>query len=771
MQALDGLPTLQQAPGLYLDVTGRPGEPMIGSGLDASGLELLKIIQVPPGSQEVPRATVFATPDGIAKLRRKIEDFRTKETQTGRPRNADLAQSIGAIVEAALQALWRSPIEQYPEGPGPAAWEVWLDPAMVDAFTAAAPALGVVIHTERLEFPEDTVLLVTATPTVLAAAVRHLGGVRALAVPSTTPEFFDGLPVEEQANWIGDLVGRTTFAPNPDPNYIALLDTGVSRAHPLIQPVLSVADRHAADPAWSVEDARGHGSQLAGLALFGDLQVPLQSGMPITVLHRLESAKIIPDAGGNPHHLLGAMTLRGVNAVETNGARRRTFSLASTTDADTPHDGAPTSWSSEVDQLAAGVSGQNKHPRLFVISAGNSDQNLFPNTDYLTVSDDARNELESPAHAWNAVCVGAYTEKSVLPPGTVGAPLAPVGDLSPSSRTASWTSHWPLKPDVVFEGGNWIVSGPPPPLSHQALLMLTTTSNFPTQGFTTCGDTSGATALAAKATSEIWSDYPDLWPETVRALFVSSARWTPQMRSHLPANPIKSHYTPLFRRYGYGVPDLARARRSASNALSLIVQDTITPYRRSDTANAAHVHNEMKVFSLPWPVAELRRLGPAMVTLRVALSTFIQPNPSEPSRGSKFGYASHNLRFKLQRAGEREAAFLARVSAAAEQVDEGIAGDDDGWDFGRNRRDVGSLHIDQLTCPASDLARRSMLAVFPVTGWWKTQKSVDPATRPARFSLVIEIDAEHVSAELYAEVQQAIAAQAAAAAAAAVVAT
>jgi hypothetical protein len=49
------------------------------------------------------------------------------------------------------------------------------------------------------------------------------------------------------------------------------------------------------------------------------------------------------------------------------------------------------------------------------------------------------------------------------------------------------------------------------------------------------------------------------------------------MRAHLPAQANKGHYAPLFQRYGFGVPDMARARRSASNALTLIVEDTITP--------------------------------------------------------------------------------------------------------------------------------------------------------------------------------------------------
>lgn len=477
---------------------------------------------------------------------------------------------------------------------------------------------------------------------------------------------------------------------------------------------------------------------------------------PIEVHHRLESVKIIPDAGHNPHHLLGAVTRAGIDAVEGVGDRRRTFAMANTTEDDSPHDGAPTSWSSEIDQLTSGVSGEKNIKRLMLVSAGNTNQNLFGNTDYLSVCEHPDSEVESPAHAWNAICVGAYTEKNVLPVGQAGTPLAPLGDLAPSSRTASWSSHWPLKPDVVFEGGNWLVDGAPPPMKHPALSLLTTDHQFPMRAFTTTGETSGATALAAKAVTELWSDYPDLWPETIRALFVSSARWTQQMRSHLPASPAKGDYAPLFKRYGYGVPDLDRARRSASNALTLIVQDTITPYRKADKSSSPHVHNQMKVFQLPWPVEELRKLVNVPINLRVSLSTFIEPNPSEPARGSKFRYASHNLRFKLNRPNENQAAFLARISKAAEQPDDPILEEDDNWAFGRNRRDVGSLQIDELVSPASDLARRNLIAVHPVAGWWKTNTVPDPKYHSARFALIVEIDAGETSAELYAEVQNAI---------------
>ncbi|MNW01775.1 hypothetical protein D3C71_1974600 [compost metagenome] len=89
-------------------------------------------------------------------------------------------------------------------------------------------------------------------------------------------------------------------------------------------------------------------------------------------------------------------------------------------------------------------------------------------------------------------------------------------------------------------------------------------------------------------------------------------------------------------------------------------------------------------------------------------------------------------------------------------------GDQDGWRFGSRRRDVGSIHRDEITCAASDLARRSLLAVHPVAGWWKTKLRKDDQPQTARYSLIVEIDAEGTDVDLYAEIQVALAAQIAA---------
>jgi hypothetical protein len=766
LNAIDALPSITAGslPGLYLEVNGRPNERLKTDSLDSSGLTLLRThLEIENGIKSE-TATLFASASGLAKLREKVEQYRTKDTpdrekdgeiNPGRPKNADLVQSLAAIVEAGLRALWRSPKAKFPANVGTAHWEIWLEPDRAETFIQQAVGLGVVIGADRLHFPEDVVVIGEATSDQLALAVRRLGGVRALAAPTITADYFDSLDSHEQAAWVGELLQRTTFTMDPNAGYVTLLDTGVSRAHPLIQPALAAADRHAANPAWGLEDIKGHGTQLAGLSLFGDLTPKLQDMLPVSVGHRLESVKLLPDAGFNPHHLLGAVTRNAIDAVEVT-VRRRTFTMATTTSDDTPHDGAPTSWSSEIDQLTAGVSGESNDPRLILISAGNIDAMTFGAGHYLKTCDHPASELESPSQAWNAVCVGAYTEKTMLPAGESYTALAPSGDLSPASRTASWTSQWPLKPDVVLEGGNWAADTTPPPLTHGWLSLLTTSHNYPLYSFCFSHDTSAATALAAKQITELWSDYPSLWPETIRSLYVSSARWTEQMKSHLPANPSKGAYALLFRRYGYGVPDLERARRSASNALTLIVQDEITPYGLSEKTGG-DVHKELRLFELPWPVEELRKLGNALVTLRVTLSSFIAPNPSEASRGSRYRYASHNLRFKLNRAGENVQQFLARITKLAEPADGPPNEEDDSWTFGSTRRDVGSLHIDQISCPASDLARRNLIAVHPVAGWWKNKSLLKPELPEVRFSLIVEIDAEQLNTELYTEVETKIA--------------
>ena len=48
--------------------------------------------------------------------------------------------------------------------------------------------------------------------------------------------------------------------------------------------------------------------------------------------------------------------------------------------------------------------------------------------------------------------------------------------------------------------------------------------------------TSSAVAQASWMAAKIWSNYPDLWPETVRALMIHSADWTKEMKRSISSS-------------------------------------------------------------------------------------------------------------------------------------------------------------------------------------------------------------------------------------------
>lgn len=733
----------------------------------------MRLLSVKQDSSGREVAVVYATRKGIEQLRKKVTAFRDEMTRPRtpkpgkapappRPKNADLVQGVLTVATAPIEALWRSPTGRMPQGPGSHEWEIWIDVSKrLPDFLSDAAAAGATANANAVVLPEHQIVRASATLAAMNALVRSSDCVWALAAPGSTAAYFVGIPAHEEAGWIEDAMARAQFPPRAERVYVTVMDTGVGISHPMIQPCIDTADRCAAQLEWGVDDDSGHGTMMAGLAAYGDLHTVLEATAPFEVPHRLESVKIVPAAGGVVADLQAVVTRSGVNAVEAIADRHRVFQIATTNELDNPHDGAPTSWSSEVDQLAAGVSGDKDNLRVIVVSAGNCDQNRLRARNYLNALDDLENEIESPSQAWNAITVGGYTEKRVIHDTTIrGDPVAEAGDLSPLSRTASWSSHWPIKPDVVLEGGNLyrdrVVDSPP--LACDDLSLLALDNDYPRRAFTTISATSAATGVAAGQIARLWDRYPHLWPETVRALYLNSARWTDEMLRHRPRADRKGDYERLFRRYGYGVPDLERASRSATSALTLIIQDTIRPYEKGKSGIRSR---EMKLHTLPMPVVGLRALGATEVSLRVALSTFVEPNPAEAARGTKFGYASHNLRFKLSRPGESDAAFNARINHAAElaeleELDEDESDADDGWVFGRNRRDVGSIQIDEIRGYANDFAQRPYLAVHPVTGWWKTRPSLKRYDRQVRYALVIELDAGEATVDLYAEAQATI---------------
>jgi hypothetical protein len=281
---------------------------------------------------------------------------------------------------------------------------------------------------------------------------------------------------------------------------------------------------------------------------------------------------------------------------------------------------------------------------------------------------------------------------------------------------------------------------------------------------------------------------PQSWPETIRALMVHSAEWTPRMLDRFRQHKGKTKALLLAREFGYGVPNLDRALASARSDLALVSQATIQPFimptkpgkKGTPINDGAPKFNQLHLYKLPWPIHALEALGEKRIELKVTLSYFIEPNPGQIAPKTPARYRSHGLRFDIQNPLESEGEFLARINTLANAEEEagtisvvespdesaidietdGIAkATDNRWRFGTNSRSsgaAGSLHCDVWTGPSAELAARRTLAVYPVSGWWKTRAPKKRYNSQARYAIIMTLKSLDEDVDLHAEIDAAI---------------
>ena len=130
-----------------------------------------------------------------------------------------------------------------------------------------------------LAFSDRVMMLLRATPTQLATALDVLDDLAELRHPRRLAETLAMEPAAEQAEWVQDVLQRTQPSGENSP-VACIVDTGVHQAHPLLEHSLQLSDCHACDPAWNVTDHHGHGTEMAGLALYGDVGAALTPTVP-----------------------------------------------------------------------------------------------------------------------------------------------------------------------------------------------------------------------------------------------------------------------------------------------------------------------------------------------------------------------------------------------------------------------------------------------------------------------------------------------------------
>lgn len=164
---------------------------------------------------------------------------------------------------------------------------------------------------------------------------------------------------------------------------------------------------------------------------------------------------------------------------------------------------------------------------------------------------------------------------------------------------------------------------------------------------------------------------------------------------------------------------------------------------------------ELHLFELPWPREVLASLGEATVKVRVTLSYFVEPNPARRGWKWRYRYAFHGLRFDVKGPTESIPEFRKRLNKNALNKDEKKpAKEDDSseWYLGEQIRSHGSLHSDVLTGTAANIAERGVIAVYPVSGWWKDQPKRDRSNVGAKYSLIVSLETPDTEADIWTSV-------------------
>lgn len=738
--------------GTYLEFEGSPDELLNIQSLEnrTTGIKLLNSRIENINNRKVIKATVYVPKGKETYFLKKVKEY-TEDTTKGNPKNEKLIATINDIKEAVLESFWIGKEDWMPEEE-PIWCEIWIRDEVEDAegnVRGIVKALNIEMKSESIKFPERKVILIKASRKQLTELIERSELIAEIKRAIEANSFFLDIENEEQIKWANDLIERSKLVESNV--VVSILDTGLNNGNVLLNKIVLDEDIHSYFND-SGNDLVGHGTTMGGISAYGDLKQCLESKENIILSHSLESIKILPDGKRNDPELFGAITGQSVSTLYIEkGKKERVICMAVTAKDYMYLDGRPSSWSAAIDDLIHGTVDHIK--KLFIVSAGNirnlQEVNKYPDSSLIET-------IEDPGQSWNAITVGAYTNLDT-PEDAKYETVAQRGELSPYSRSSVlFDKIWPIKPEIVLEGGNAVKSGDG--AFEDADLSVLTTHHEPTKRvFTTANGTSAATAKASWLAAKIQTEYPQAWPETVRALLIHSAEWTSEMKAQFLKGTQKGDYQELLRTCGYGVPSLTRAIETANNRVNLIIQSELQPFNKVDNRYRT---NEMHIHELPWPREELLNMFEADVEMKVTLSYFIEPGPGEKGWRDKYRYASSGLRFDLNGTNKKED-FLKRINKAARDKGEKSQGNSSGvnWRLGINNQKLGSIHSDTWIGSAADLATSNYIGIYPVIGWWRERPHLEKWDHKIRYSLVVSLSTPKTEVDLLTPIQTQISAK------------
>jgi hypothetical protein len=327
---------------------------------------------------------------------------------------------------------------------------------------------------------------------------------------------------------------------------ICVLDTGVDSNHPFLKDILlSKIDLTDDD---SPEDLKGHGTFVAGLAAYGNLQNRKEPEPSAYII----SAKV----HGKTNNQLEYLEDRIEEAVKRFHDHAKIFSLSVMYPrcCSIEH---PSQLAFTLDRLS------HEYNVLFVICSGNVWEDLpalISITPYPTYLGDKTCTLFSGAESCMAVTVGGVARKDS------DTSIAKTGQPSPFTRRGEYDKR--SKPDVVYNAGNIERDIRENKLLKTDELGVVSLGRSP-QTLAYDSGTSYAQPAVANVAARLSKEYPEASPNLLKALLVHFAA-LPEGYDGLNADTELKNVL-----YGKGIPEFEKCSRSLNHSPAYIVEDTI----------------------------------------------------------------------------------------------------------------------------------------------------------------------------------------------------
>ena len=518
--------------------------------------------------------------------------------------------------------------------------------------------------------------------------------------------------------------------PNNSPG-VVVLDSGLTTGHPLLAP--AVGDAQSFLPGKDAGDEHGHGTHVAGLALYGDFEACLGNGSFVPTL-RLFSGRILDENNENDTGLVENHITEAVRYFHDQ-YNCKVFNL-SFGDRNKPYLGRHVrGLAYTLDTLA------REFGVLFVVSAGNvlgsqlkglEWKDRYP--DYLRDDDWA---LVDPAPALNVLTVGSLarydrsfnSRRYANDPAEI--PIALRDQPSPFTRRGPSVAG-AVKPELVAYGGNWAVNtraGANYLVPTSGLGELSTHRGFAAgRLLAEESGTSMAAPHVAHLAASLLSEYPQADANLIRALLLAHAAMPEASRAVLPESDV------LRQICGYGSVIPHGLFRSLETEVTLFAQARI--------ANKRH-----HFYEIPVPdefISKGRRSRE--ITVALAYSPYV--------RSTRVSYKATRLDFRVVASPDLRRATTMFNRATDENVYENIP-ELNGRDVSGRQRGKGTVQA--ATWRISQFSKRSVLRnnhLFVVVTrndhpWGESFSATEEA-----YALVVCLrDRENEQARLYTELR------------------